>query len=72
MTSLYVTSAALEGPVDEAFAGGLFRIETGIRGMPAKRFSVSLYQSAALRIIASEPLVRIAREGHVDRCNCPT
>jgi sugar lactone lactonase YvrE len=41
MTSLYVTSAALETPEDEAFAGGLFRIETGIRGLPAKRFSVS-------------------------------
>ena len=38
LTTLYVTSAALGTPPGERFAGGLFTIETNIRGQPENRF----------------------------------
>jgi sugar lactone lactonase YvrE len=40
MTTLYITSAALGTSPREILAGGLFSIETGIRGLPARRFSI--------------------------------
>jgi len=38
LTTLYVTSAALGAPAGERFAGGLFMIETNVRGLPENRF----------------------------------
>ncbi len=38
LTTLYVTSASLGAPAGERFAGGLFSIETNIKGMPENRF----------------------------------
>jgi sugar lactone lactonase YvrE len=38
LTTLYVTSAALGTPPGERFAGGLFTIETNIKGLPENRF----------------------------------
>jgi sugar lactone lactonase YvrE len=38
LTTLYVTSAALGTSAQENLAGALFSIETGVRGLPARRF----------------------------------
>jgi sugar lactone lactonase YvrE len=38
LTTLFVTSAALGAPAGERFAGGLFAIETNIKGLPENRF----------------------------------
>ena len=38
LTTLYVTSAGLGTPPGERFAGGLFTIETSVKGMPENRF----------------------------------
>lgn len=42
-TTLYVTSAALEDP-DHPFAGGLFSIETNMRGLPPNRFRLNSHR----------------------------
>ena len=41
LTTLYVTSAGLGTPPGERFAGGLFTIETNVKGQPENRFRAS-------------------------------
>ena len=41
LTTLYITTAAAERVPEDRLAGSLFAIETGIRGMPENRFSVT-------------------------------
>lgn len=41
LSTLYVTSAGLKAPDGERFAGGLFRIQTNVKGQPENRFRIS-------------------------------
>lgn len=38
--TLYITSASLEAPPSDRLAGGLFAIQTGIKGQPENRFAI--------------------------------
>jgi sugar lactone lactonase YvrE len=40
LKTLYVTTAAIDADASERFAGGLFAIETDVRGLPVNRFRV--------------------------------
>ena len=40
LTTLYITTAALDRSPAERLAGSLFAIETGIRGMPENLFKL--------------------------------